>query len=144
VHRARTAISRAIGQPVKLVGDEGEDIVRPAVYALYEIGPLALGPLATALKKEPNPRIRSAMMCVLRMCSREARSDVLTALLEISHRDPERTVRQAAWAAHAQLTADIMPPAKTVRSRATNATSTNADRSDESTTGGAISTAPTA
>jgi HEAT repeat protein len=144
VQRARAAVSGAIGQLIKLVGHEDEDVVRRAVYALYEIGPFAVGPLATALGKEPNSRIRVAIICLLLIFSREARNDVSAALLIASHRDPDPDVRLAAWAAHAQVIADNLPPARTARSRATDATSTNTDRSEESGTAGGDGTTPTA
>jgi hypothetical protein len=101
VDRARAGVSRAIGQLVKLLDHEDEDVICRTLYALQEFAPFCVGPLATALAKERNPSTRVAIICLIRMFSQEPRTEVTTALLKAAHRDPDRNVRLAAWAAHA-------------------------------------------
>jgi len=144
VDRARTAVARSIRELAKLVGCEDQDVSRRAERALRDIGPYCVGPLAAALAKEPNLRNRLAIIFLLLAFGREAETDVSTALLRASHRDPDPNVRLAAWAAHAQVIADSLPQARTACSRVTDATSTSTERSGESTTGAGAGTTATA
>jgi HEAT repeat protein len=103
VDQALASARRAIGRVVDRLGDEDEAVVEKAAVALSEIGPFAVGPLASALTRSPSPRHRAAIIGALLTFGPQAGSVVLHALAGAMKRDPDECVRTAAQAAITSL-----------------------------------------
>lgn len=99
VDRAVTGIRSAVGRLVGLLGDEDEAVVGKALAALEEVGPFAVGPLASALPRAPSSRHRAAILGVLTYFGPRAEVQVERALFLTSENDPDPRLRAAAGAA---------------------------------------------
>ena len=63
--QALVAVKKAVGRLVRLLGDEDPAVIEKAAFALAEIGPFVVGPLALALPRSPSPRHRLAILGAL-------------------------------------------------------------------------------
>ena len=93
VDRAVAAARRAVGRLAGLLGDEDPDVLRKAAAALAEIGPFAIGPLSSALRRAKEPRHRLAIMGMLMSFARQARGPVSAALSAALAREKDPRVR---------------------------------------------------
>jgi len=123
VDRTVTGIRSAVGRLVGLLGDEDEAVVGKALAALEEVGPFAVGPLASALPRAPSSRHRAAILGVLTYFGPRAEVPVMRALLKASQNDPDPRLREAAGAA---MTAVMLAGLKRGRESTPDAPPTNA------------------
>jgi hypothetical protein len=99
VDRAVAAARRAVGRLGRLLGDEDEGMMRKAAVALEEIGPFAIGPISSALRRAKEPRHRLIIMGMLMSFAKQARGPVSAALSAAVAREKDPHVRARAGAA---------------------------------------------
>src|SRR4051794_38005110 len=65
VDRAIVAVERAVGRLVAMLGDDDPAVLERAALALEQIGPFAVGPLASGLKTAASSRHRVVIIGAL-------------------------------------------------------------------------------
>ena len=102
VDRAVAATKRAVGRLVKLLGAEDPAVMTKAAAAIVDVGPLAVGPLASALPRSKSPRHRLAILACLMTIGPRAVAEVsgVLALAIRRERDPEVRLKAGAVLSH--------------------------------------------
>ncbi|HEY2158335.1 MAG TPA: hypothetical protein VGH33_22085 [Isosphaeraceae bacterium] len=104
VDRAVAGVERAIGRLIGHLGDDDRAVLAKAA-ALADIGPFAVGPLASALRRVASPRHRLVIIAVLMSFGDRARGRAIAAIGAAAARDKDEFVRARAAAAVSHLIA---------------------------------------